>query len=57
MNLNMESTKSIAGIILNDAAGLDMKNYLEKYPPTAKDDYLATWTTNLRIGDASPIYF
>jgi hypothetical protein len=29
----------------------------EKYPPTAKDDYLATWTTNLRIGDASPIYF
>jgi hypothetical protein len=34
-----------------------MKNYLEKYPPTAKDDYLATWTTNLRIGDASPIYF
>jgi predicted peptidase len=38
--------KSIAGIILNDAAGLDMKNYLEKYPPTAKDDYLATWTSN-----------
>ncbi|MBU0940207.1 MAG: alpha/beta hydrolase [Bacteroidetes bacterium] len=50
--------KSIAGIILNDAAGLDMKNYLEQYPPTTKDDYLATWTNSPENWkDASPIYF
>ncbi|WP_339654560.1 alpha/beta hydrolase [Flavobacterium frigidarium] len=50
--------KSIAGIILNDAAGLDMKNYLEQYPPTTKDDYLATWTADpAKWRDASPIYF
>lgn len=49
---------SIAGIILNDAAGLDMKNYLEGNPPTAKDDYLTTWTSNPeQWKDASPIYF
>ena len=50
--------KSIAGIILNDAAGLDMNNYLEQYPPTTKDDYLATWTADpAKWEDASPIYF
>ena len=50
--------KSIAGIILNDAAGLDMNNYLEQYPPTTKDDYLATWTADpAKWKDASPIYF
>lgn len=50
--------KTIAGIILNDAAGLDMKNYLEQYPPTTKDDYLATWTNSPENWkDASPIYF
>ena len=49
---------TIAGIILNDAAGLDMKNYLEENPPTAKDDYLTTWTANPdQWKDASPIYF
>ena len=49
---------SIAGIILNDAAGLDMKNYLEGNPPTVKDDYLATWTSDpVKWKDASPIYF
>ncbi len=49
---------TIAGIILNDAAGLDMKNYLEENPPTEKDDYLATWTSNPeQWKDASPIYF
>ena len=49
---------SITGIILNDAAGLDMKNYLEGNPPTAKDDYLTTWTANPeQWKDASPIYF
>jgi acetyl esterase/lipase len=49
---------SISGIILNDAAGLDMKNYLDENPPTSKDDYLATWTSNSEYWkDASPIYF
>lgn len=50
--------KSISGIILNDAAGLDMKNYLEQNPPTATDNYLTTWTNNSdNWQDASPIYF
>ena len=50
--------KSISGIILNDAAGLDMKNYLEGNPPTSKDNYLATWTSDPEIWKAaSPIYF
>jgi acetyl esterase/lipase len=49
---------SVSGIILNDAAGLDMKNYLEENPPTAKDDYIATWTVSpAKWQDASPIYF
>ena len=50
--------KSISGIILNDAAGLDMNNYLEGNPPTEKDNYLATWTSNPeKWKEASPIYF
>lgn len=50
--------QSIAGIILNDAAGIDMKNYLEKYPPTEEDDYLKTWSSNPENWhQASPIYF
>ena len=50
--------KGISGIILNDAAGLDMKNYLEGNPPTEKDNYLATWTSNRKEWkEASPIYF
>lgn len=50
--------KTISGIILNDAAGLDMKHYLEEYPPTAEHDYLVTWTTNPENWKAaSPIYF
>ena len=50
--------QSIAGIILNDAAGIDMKDYLETYPPTAKDDYLATWSNNPENWyQASPINF
>lgn len=48
----------VKGIILNDAAGLDMKHYLEKFPPTNEDDYLTTWTNNpVNWQDASPIYF
>ena len=50
--------KTVSGIILNDAAGLDMKNYLENYPPTNQDDYLTTWTNNPKEWEnASPIYF
>lgn len=49
---------TIAGIILNDAAGLDMKNYLEENPPTDVNDYITTWTNDpARWQDASPIYF
>jgi hypothetical protein len=48
--------KAISGIILNDAAGLNMKVW-EK-PPTAQYDYLATWTNNPENWKAaSPIYF
>lgn len=49
---------SIAGIILNDAAALDMYHYLQENPPTEKDDYLTTWTANPETWKAaSPIYF
>ena len=48
----------IKGVILNDAAGLDMKHYLEEVPPTEKDDYLTTWSSNPETWKAaSPIYF
>ena len=50
--------KSVAGIILNDGAGIDMKDYLEKYPPTSEDDYIATWSKNPdNWYQASPINF
>ncbi len=49
---------SIAGIIFNDAAGLDMKRYLMENPPTVVDNYLITWTKNPdNWQQASPIYF
>ena len=49
----------IKGVILNDAAGLDMKHYLEEIPPTQEEaDYLTTWTSNPNEWkNASPIYF
>ncbi len=48
----------IKGVILNDAAALDMKSYLDKNPPTSKYHYDVTWTTNPENWkDASPIYF
>ena len=51
-------SSNISGIILNDAAGLDMKNYLETNPPTAENGYITTWTTAPeKWKDASPIYF
>ena len=52
------SAETVSGIILNDAAGLDMKHYLEEYPPTNENDYLSTWTNNSEQWEsASPIYF
>jgi acetyl esterase/lipase len=48
----------ISGIILNDAAGLDMKNYLEENEPTQENDYITTWSNSpAKWQDASPIYF
>jgi hypothetical protein len=45
-------------LILNDAAGLDMKYYLEENPPTAVHNYITTWTSSpVKWQDASPIYF
>ncbi len=50
--------EDIAGIILNDAAGLDMETFLKNNPPTADQDYLATWTDNPKEwAEASPINF
>ncbi|RZJ67635.1 MAG: alpha/beta hydrolase [Flavobacterium sp.] len=49
---------TVAGLILNDAAGLDMKQHLEFDPPTDSHDYLATWGNDPeKWHDASPIYF
>lgn len=49
---------TVSGIIFNDAAGIDMKHYLEEYPPTTENDYLTTWTNNPEEWkNASPIYF
>jgi dipeptidyl aminopeptidase/acylaminoacyl peptidase len=48
----------IKGVILNDAAGLDMKSYLESYPPTLEHNYDVTWSKNPENWkDASPVYF
>ncbi len=48
----------LSGMILNDAAGLDMKHYLEQNPPTSAADYLATWTDDPNIWQqASPVYY
>ncbi len=49
---------SISGIILNDAAGLDMHHYLSLNPPTSKNDYLTTWSNDPKIWQlASPINY
>lgn len=49
---------TVSGIILNDAAGLDMKHYLEQNPPTGQNDYLTTWTNDPKEWtNASPMYF
>lgn len=48
---------TVSGIILNDAAGLDMHHYLQNNPPTTRDDYLTTWSNDPENWkNASPIY-
>ena len=48
----------IKGVILNDAAGLDMYSYLQKYPPTTENNYMTTWTKDQsKWKQASPVYF
>jgi hypothetical protein len=43
---------------LNDADGLDMKNYLEKNEPTDENNYITTWSeSSINWQDASPIFF
>jgi len=49
---------AISGIILNDAAGLDMHDYLSRNPPTSENDYLTTWTDDPKTWElASPINY
>lgn len=49
---------TVKGVILNDAAGLDMKTYLDSYPPTVEHHYDVTWTTSPEAWkDASPVYY
>jgi arylformamidase len=54
----LENTKVIKGVILNDAAGLDMYTYLQNNPPTMAYNYKTTWTTDPKEWkNASPLYF
>ncbi|WP_047545828.1 alpha/beta hydrolase [Psychroserpens sp. Hel_I_66] len=54
----LENTSAIKGVILNDAAGLDMYSYLQNNPPTTEYNYITTWTTNPEEWrNASPLYF
>jgi acetyl esterase/lipase len=51
-------TDRIKGIVLNDAAGLDMETYLRNNPPSREENYLSTWTSNPdQWKNASPINF
>jgi acetyl esterase/lipase len=48
----------VKGIILIDAAGLDMETFLKNNPPTADQNYATTWTKNPEEwAAASPINF
>ena len=50
--------KAISGVILNDAAALDMHHYLLEHPPTNEKYYLTTWTDDPNVWmEASPINF
>ncbi|MGB3180768.1 MAG: alpha/beta hydrolase [Cyclobacteriaceae bacterium] len=50
--------EDIAGVILNDAAGLDMHHYLMNNPPTSNEHYITTWSKDPQIWEeASPINY
>ncbi|MFU8973069.1 alpha/beta hydrolase [Chryseobacterium sp. CY353] len=52
------SENTVSGIILIDAAGIDMRNYLEQNPPTSENNYDVTWSQDpQKWKEASPIYF
>lgn len=54
----LEQKKVVKGVILNDAAGLDMYAYLQKHPPTKEHNFITTWTTKPEEWKkASPVYF
>lgn len=54
----LDNTDYIKGIILDDAAGLDMYSYLQENPPGEDEYYNVTWTTNPeQWKNASPYYF
>ena len=51
-------SKTVKGIVFNDAAGLDMYTYFLENKPTEKDDYISTWTLDpVTWKEASPYYF
>ena len=53
----LKNLEVIKGVILNDAAGLDMYSYLKENPPTNQYNYDVTWTDDPENWkDASPIY-
>lgn len=54
----LENSKMIKGVVLNDAAGLDMYSYLKQSPPTQNHNFKVTWTENeANWKEASPIYY
>ncbi|TXD83039.1 alpha/beta hydrolase [Subsaximicrobium wynnwilliamsii] len=54
----LETTKAIKGVILDDAAGLDMYSHLQQQPPKSENNYKTTWTEDPEQWKAaSPIYF
>ena len=54
----LKDSSYVKGIILNDAAGLDMYSYLRDNPPTKENHYLTTWGQDERNWkEASPINY
>lgn len=54
----LESISLIKGVILDDAAGLDMFSYLQQYPPKSDNNYKTTWTQDPeKWKEASPLYY
>lgn len=54
----LKDSSYVKGVILNDAAGLDMYSYLKNNPPTNGDHYRTTWTDDEQTWlEASPINY